>query len=792
MLNSFTQNFSPEEQKQLEYLNSVINNPNSHDTSLADAYIGLSELLYIVYPDTDMYICETAVKITEKALAKRPNAQVRKRLLRSQAEAMNNIGYIYSSHGDNAKAIEYYNRGLLIHENHADKRKIANALNNIALAKFNLGKVKAALGCWYRAEKLQVEVSDKKGRANVLNSIGYVFMNQGDIPKCIEYFDRSLRIKEEIGDTQGIALSTNNIGFIYMKQGDQAKALEYFQRALESYEEIGDKWGQAFCLNNIGGVYDGQKELLKSMEYYKRALKLREDIDDKKGIANSFSNIGGAYKDMGDLIKALEYHSKSLKIREEIADMDGIATTLINIGTMLFDNQKTTEAKKIGLRSLTIANELGYPETVRNAAALLSSVYKKERNWNKALKMYELHIEMRDSINNSKTEKAAIKQQTKYEYEKRAATDSIQSAEQKNVLNAQIIAQNANLSQERSFKYSLFGGLGLVILFSLFIINRLRLTRRQKVEIELKNTALNDRNIEIAYQKELVEQKNTEILDSITYAQRIQSAILPPFKLIEKYLPNSFVLYKPKDIVAGDFYWLEPVVEVERAHAGAPSGSPKGGANTTQEEIVYFAAADCTGHGVPGAMMSVMCSNALTKCVKELQLTKPSEILDETTKIIESRFERSEQLVLDGMDLALCKLNIVTKELEYAGANNPLWIVHGESASVSTSTSGWSERLLEIKADKQPIGQYDDRKPYTNHKIQLKEGDSIYIFSDGYIDQFGGPKGKKLKAKAFKKLILSIQDNDLSSQLVLIDNKFEEWKGEIEQIDDVCVIGVRV
>jgi len=317
----------------------------------------------------------------------------------------------------------------------------------------------------------------------------------------------------------------------------------------------------------------------------------------------------------------------------------------------------------------------------------------------------------------------------------------------------------------------------------LFIFNRFRLIRKQKKIIEKQK-------IEENKQRFIVEHKNKEILDSITYAERIQSAILPPMSLMHEKLKDGFVLYKPKDIVAGDFYWLETV-----------------------GDDIYFSAADCTGHGVPGAMMSVMCSNALTKSVKELGLTKPGEILDATTKIIEGRFERSEQMVLDGMDLALCKLNLKTMQLEYAGANNPLWIIRAantfpphqgggaeggggqtlpEKTILETKPDDSFRNLIEVKADKQPIGQYDHRQPYTNHHVQLLKGDSIYIFSDGYVDQFGGPKGKKFKSKPFKALLLTMQNEPMDKQRELIEQAFESWRGSNGQVDDVCVIGVRV
>ena len=257
----------------------------------------------------------------------------------------------------------------------------------------------------------------------------------------------------------------------------------------------------------------------------------------------------------------------------------------------------------------------------------------------------------------------------------------------------------------------------------------------------------------LAFQKEIIEEKNRAITDSIAYAKRIQNAILPTDKIFKEALQESFIIYKPKDIVAGDFYWME-----------CNNGN------------VLFAAADCTGHGVSGAMVSVVCNNALNRSVREHGLTEPGKILDKSREIVVQEFEKSDEDVKDGMDIALCSLE--GNEIKYAGANNPLWIIR-------------NGKLLEFKANKQPIGKFDNPVPYTTHTIPLEKGDSIYIFSDGLIDQFGGDKGKKLKTKAFRELLLSIQNNSMEEQKLLIDEAFEDWKGDIEQVDDICVIGVK-
>lgn len=259
-------------------------------------------------------------------------------------------------------------------------------------------------------------------------------------------------------------------------------------------------------------------------------------------------------------------------------------------------------------------------------------------------------------------------------------------------------------------------------------------------------------------QKLLIEESHREIKDSISYAKRIQSAILPPNRMMREILADSFVLYKPKDIVAGDFYWLE--------HTG---------------DRILFAACDCTGHGVPGAMVSVICNNALNRAVREYGLRDPGQILDKTRDIVISEFEKSDDEVKDGMDISLCSLALPSMELEWAGANNPLWILRGDSGE-----------MIELKPDKQPIGKYAEAKAFTTHRLTLRKDDSIYVFTDGYQDQFGGEKGKKFKAAALKELLLSLKQQPMERQKGVIDQAFEQWRGKLEQIDDVCVIGVRL
>lgn len=295
---------------------------------------------------------------------------------------------------------------------------------------------------------------------------------------------------------------------------------------------------------------------------------------------------------------------------------------------------------------------------------------------------------------------------------------------------------------------------------------------------ELKNINQNleqkvvERTVEINQQKELVEIQNKEILDSINYALRLQKAILPEKEHLEEALKESFVLFKPKDIVSGDFYWV-----------------------ARKEEETLLAAVDCTGHGVPGALVSMVGSNNLDRCIGEFGLRKPSEILDKLKELVVATFESTDDEVKDGMDITLINLRYISKGnetigvLNYSGANNPLWIIRKDAKPPLPNEDG---DLQEIKADKQPIGKFDYGKPFTNHEVELYPGDCVYLFTDGYADQFGGPLGKKFRYKTLKNLLLQIHHLPMSEQRNVLDETFENWRGELSQIDDVCVIGVRI
>ncbi len=352
-------------------------------------------------------------------------------------------------------------------------------------------------------------------------------------------------------------------------------------------------------------------------------------------------------------------------------------------------------------------------------------------------------------------------QQQEYIDNKKLAEESKKDLQRsvKKLEKMKVELQNINhlLDNQRLISYSIFFILLIIASLGFLAFNNYRKQKKQAAIISKQKTLAEIQRDEITTQHLELEEKNREITDSINYAKRIQEAILPPLKLVQQNLKDSFILYLPKDIVAGDFYWMQ-----------------------NSNDKIIFAAADCTGHGVPGALVSVVCSNALNRAVREFDLSKPSKILDKTLEIVIERFEKSEEEVKDGMDIALCSYNPSTLKLEYAGAHNPLWLI-----------KKGADEVTEIKGNKQPIGKYANTVPFNNHEIQLEKGDTIYLFSDGYVDQFGGERGKKLKSVNFKRLLLSIQEQSIDQQYDSVKNHFNSWKKDLEQLDDVCVIAFK-
>jgi serine phosphatase RsbU (regulator of sigma subunit) len=652
--------------------------------------------------------------------------------------ALLEIGTSYKTQGRYDSTIYYYNTAHDLALKLKNKKIIANTLNHLAIIDDLKSDYKLALEKWGKCMEIYEELNDSSGISNTLSNMATIEVNfNGNLSKGIEYLNRAIDIKKKNGDKRGLAITLYSLGKIYQNN-------KYFNLALEIYkesdilcDEISYDGLKVALLNEKGLVYASKKDTALALISHHKQYDIAEKINQKLMMGVALGNISNLQTNPNEKIATAK---RALEIYNEIEWKDGMAGVYNNLANTYFAENKIDEAIINGEKGLEIAKKIQHLERMKELHLILFKCYEKKKNLFFAIENYKEYIILKDSINNEENQKAIIHQQVKYEYEK------VQVIKNKEYEKQLAVEQEAKAKQ-KVIIISIAGGLGLVAIFLFFVMNKLKITRQQKAVIEQQKEVLEKAHHEL-------EEKNQEIMDSITYAKRIQSAILPPAKLVKEYLKESFILYKPKDVVAGDFYWMEH-----------------------KDGKVLFAAADCTGHGVPGAMVSVVCNNALNRSVREHGLTNPGEILNKAREIVVQEFEKSDEKVKDGMDIALCSLE--GNKLQYAGANNPLWIIRkGE--------------IIETSANKQPIGQFENPEPYSTHTFELQKGDSFYIFSDGYVDQFGGEKGKKFKARAFRELLLSIQNKSMEEQKTITEEVFETWKGNLEQIDDVCLIGVRV
>jgi serine phosphatase RsbU (regulator of sigma subunit) len=609
----------------------------------------------------------------------------------------------------------------------------------------------------------ETKLKAKGHYADFLNNKGYIYNNLGDISVALDYFHKSIKIQEEIKDKKGLAYSLNNVGFIYNSQGDIVRALDYYEKSLKLREEIEDKEGIAQSLSNIGNLFEQTGDKSRALRYFYQSLRIRETINDKLGQGYSLQNIGNIYEEQNNNAKALDFFTKSLKIRTEINDEQGIAYSLYNLGQLYLKENKINLALENALASLEISNKIGYPTNIGAAANLLQDIYKSQNKYDKAYDMLKLSNRMKDSLNNSELQKISVKKQFQYEFEKK---ENAAKAEQEK----KDIKYNDQLQQNKIIITSVLIGLLIVIIFSVFLYRRIKVIQKQnfiiesqKIEVDKQRELAINRSIVAEKQKEIIELHQKDILDSINYAKRIQYALLANERLLRASLPGHFVLFKPKDIVSGDFYWA-----------------------TQHNDNFYLAVCDSTGHGVPGAFMSLLNINFLNEAVIEKNLIKPNEILDHVRNRLIEHF--SQEGGRDGMDAILMCINRSTNKMTYAAANNaPIIIREGKA--------------LEMPKDKMPVGKGEKTNGFTLFDLDLQTGDVLYLYTDGYADQFGGPDAKKFKNRQLNEFLTSISDLKMQEQINMLNLTYDNWRtwtneaGEKcyhDQVDDICIIGIKI
>jgi len=581
------------------------------------------------------------------------------------------------------------------------------------ISNFYASNYNDALKAFINCKEIAKKTAKKQFVIKSLNAIANTYKNYGRYDAAISAYNEAMSYIDQNKVSNSLILVKSNLIGLYRELNKVDSSLLYCYEVLALLQKHGTK-SQTFVSNMYGDMLFGYMALKNKdsiAKYEKLALETKRASGDEIGLASFLHNIAGYYNENGDLQKAEKYFRESLTI-----DHGNI--------------------------------QLVYMDKIELAENL-----KKQKKFEEASRLYAESYLLVDSINKLQTIEKMSEMEVKYETGKKE--------EELKRIGAEKEISDLKAKQSRLWLWVSSGG----ILFVLIIM--LVLFKQNKIRKEA-NKLLQRQNDEIVHQKK-------EITDSINYAKRIQLAILPPDKMVKRLLPNSFVFYKPKDVVSGDFYWVEE-----------------------KNGTVMFAAVDCTGHGVPGAMMSVVGLNLLNQAVKEKGLTKPSDILQHLDTGVTDTLRQSgdKDSIKDGMDLSLCSYNPKTLELQYAGAFNNLWVVRDKVSSSyklqSANEVFFEEHLLEIKADKFPIGSNLDgvADNYSNYKIQLQKGDCVYLYSDGFADQFGGPRGKKFKYNYLKKLLISLRELSPEEQREKLLSTIENWRGNLDQVDDILVIGV--
>lgn len=687
--------------------------------------------------------------------------------IKQEANAYFQLGRISQQKGNSDSTLVLMNKALELRKVVGRQLDIAKTYNGLGQLYFDIADYQKSIDCFTNAIKIRESINDPEGLAIAYYNFGRTHTNIGNYQLALEQFQKALKTFEQIRHPEGIANSCNGIGMVYENlsqstlavkenESNYYKALEYYQRTLEIWQKQENPSEEGKSLQNIANVYsrlatnqfvakygeEWEDSLIKlsstvilnsfekSIEYYSKSLEIFKDTKDEALISTVDINLGATYSWARDWNKANKYLNEALELARKLNLSYEKVNALFSLGESNFRQKNTTQAEANFLECTKMAKDIEIKDIERYCYDRLSKLYEQIGEVQKALNYHKMSVKIKDEIFTEKSQKAITEMQTKYETEKKDLALNLQDSvikRQKLTIIAAII------------------GAVLILLVALLLLKMFKEKQKANQILEEKN--------------ELITQQKKEITDSIRYASRIQRAILPSDEILLKTLPEHFVLYLPRDIVSGDFFWL-----------------------TQRGDKIVIVAADCTGHGVPGAFMSMLGVSFLYEIVNKEGIMQPASILNflrEHVKHTLSQTGKRDE-AKDGMDISLCVFDPNGMKLEWAGAYNPLYLIRkGE--------------LIEYKADKMPIAIHmNDHLPFTNHEIAVEKGDTFYISSDGYADQFGGEDGRKFMSKKYKEMLLQVWDKPMEEQKEIINKAHVDWKGKHEQVDDILVMGVRV
>lgn len=709
----------------------------------------LAVLLLLFLPGTPILAQTSRLDSLEKVLASLPQSKAGKPDT-NRIKLINKISLICKTTGENQKGHTYCNAVIATYADsanrtHRDSFFLGEAYVNKGMIYGRQGLNDSAVAMYETALKIFEGCDDPWGVSMVYGNLSTVYMSKSDYPKSLEYIFKAITIREKIGDKQAVASIYGNAGEVYRYMGDTMRALQYHRYSLRISDslsllqpgnlELINFRGNA--LNNIGLIFDERGMFKEALPYHLKSLELRTSVGDRSSMGASLNNIAVDFKDLGEYDSAMYYFQKSLALKKAAGDQRGLAICYLNIGEM-YRLQKSFPAAKSSLDSA-----YKYCSILKNAFFEIelyktySDYYSDINQPAEAFTWYKRFIHVRDSLKSDENSRAFLRAEMDYTYAQKATKDSMQLAAKQELDNL------ANAEAIRRQKLYTIGGVIAFLLAAIVAFISFRAFRQKQHANEI-----------ISEQKALVEEKQKEILDSINYAKKIQLTLLAHDTLLQENLPEHFVLFLPKDIVSGDFYWA-----------------------TKTEDSFYLAVCDSTGHGVPGAFMSLLNISFLNEAINEKGITTPDAILNHVrSRLISSVSKDGAQ---DGMDGTLFRFNLQSKEITYASAYNVPVIVTSHEAST-------------LSADKMPIGIGPKTATFSLHHLEKTGSSMLYLYTDGYADQFGGPKGKKFKYAKLNKLLGEIATLPAEQQASNLREAFYNWKGSLEQVDDVCMIGIRI
>lgn len=712
------------------------------DSSKINLYLKICELCEV---GDNLKYATPVIKLIDKLLLNAKDSLTKRKLLKARFDAAETLNFYYRTveGRKSPKIIDTYNEHIGVCKKNKDVIGIVDALLGKADVYNSLGEILKKLDCLKDGYALMQDLKFKKGESKFIMQLAFFYAEYGDTTQAMSYIKKAEKLEIEIADSTRISRGYYIRGRFYADMKKYDLAIFNYKISARRNKLANDTDQLLQIYYEIGNTYLNKKDYSNAIKFYKDCIELAEKNQ------YNLNFIGAAKVGIGDVYclqkkydEAIKEHLFMYQIYKSINYETVIAFVGKHLANDYYQKKDFKNAKKYIETVWTLANKTQHVPDLLEIEQLVYKTDSALGNFENAFIHFQNYLFYKNKINDDLIQKKLVQDKFQNDLNEQITTASKEQIKRdaKNTLEKE---------HQKRITYSVGASLFIVFIILIFILRGYKQKQKTNKELSIKNET-------IILQKHLVEEKQKEILDSITYAKRLQQAILPPEEFLNKYIPDNFILYKPKDIVAGDFYWAEKI-----------------------DDLFFIGAADSTGHGVPGAMVSVVCSNALNRSVKEFNLTDAGKILDKTRELVIKTFEKSNTEVKDGMDISLLCINLKNNTVFWSGANNPLWYIQ-------------NNELIEIKAHKQPIGKTDNPTPFITHQI-LSEKDSVfYLFTDGFADQFGGPNGKKFKYRQLSDLLIKNNNLPMKKQSQLIDKVFHEWKGELEQVDDVCIIGVKI